>query len=124
MWNKMWIGTNRTKMKGLTPSQVQFLDRCEFCDAAHQDEDHLIRQCPAPTFVEIRSKLLAEVDALIGTYPTTSVPCRRFPRALQDLTLHPDGTSIWTGLWRDSIVDSIGAEARFGPPTHVRTHVP
>ena len=69
MWNKMWIGTNRTKMKGLTPSQVQFLGRCEFCDAAHQDEDHLIRHCPSPTFVEIRSKLRSEVDALIGTYP-------------------------------------------------------
>ena len=103
-------------MKGLTPSQVQFLGRCEFCDAAHQDEDHLIRHCPAPTFVEIRSKLLSEVDDLIRTYPTSPVPCRQFARAIKDLALrHADGTSIWTGLWRDSIIDSIGAEARFGP---------
>ena len=54
MWNKLWIGTNRTKTKGLTPAQEQFLGQCEFCGADNQDEDHLIRHCPAPAFAAIR----------------------------------------------------------------------
>ena len=34
MWNKIWIGTNHAKTKGLTPAQEQFLGQCELCDAA------------------------------------------------------------------------------------------
>jgi len=116
MWNKIWIGTNRTKTKGLTHAQEKFLGRCEFCDAETQDEDHLIRKCPALPFVTIRAKLDSDIAALIRSYPTSPTPCRQFARAIRDLAhRHPDGTSIWTGLWRDSVLDCIGAEAKHGP---------
>ena len=72
MWNKMWIGT---KTKDLTPAQEQFLGRCEFCDAENQDEDHLIRHCPAPTFVTIRAKL----DSDIATHPHPELPYQPNP---------------------------------------------
>ena len=116
MWNKLWIGTNRTKTKGLTPAQEQFLGRCEFCGADNQDEDHLIRHCPAPAFAAIRTKLDSDITTLIRSYPTSPTPCRQFARAIRDMAYrHSEGSSIWTGLWRDSILDTIGSEAKHGP---------
>ena len=59
--------------------EAQLRGRCEFCDAAIQDEDHLIRHCPAPTFVEISFKLESDVNAPIGTDPTCSALADNLP---------------------------------------------
>ena len=86
-----------------------------------QDEDHLVHQCPARTFVEIRSKLSSEVKALIGTYPTSPTPCRQFARAIRDLALrHPDG-------WHQNLDRSMAqldTRLHRRPTSHTRNHVP
>ena len=71
---------------------------------------------PLATFVTIRAKLDSDIATLIRSYPTSPTPCRQFARAIRDLAYrHPDGTSIWTGLWQDSVLDCVGAEAKHGP---------
>ena len=84
----------------------------------NQDEDHLLWHCTAQNFVTIRAKLQSDADTLINSYPNSLTPCRQFARAIRDLALsHPDGTSIWTGLWRDSVLNFIAKEAQYGPPS-------
>ena len=120
IWNKLWIGTNRTKTAELTPTQTDFLASCEFCGAADQNEDHLLRHCPAPSFTAIRTKLYADLAHRIGSYPVSPTPCRQFARAIRDLALrHPAGTSIWTGLWRSEVIDVLNTEATYGPSLSV-----
>ena len=107
LWNKMLIGTNCPKTTGLTPAQAQFLGRCEFCDGVYHGEDYFLRHY-SPTSVAILSKLGSDITILMKNYPTSLTPCRQFVRAIRDLARpHPDGTSIWTDLWRDSVLHCI-----------------
>ena len=98
------------------PAEGAFLGKCEFCGAVSQTESHWIRECPAPQFTTIRDKLAMDLNGVINKLQTNPTPARQFARAIRDLAYHhEDGHSVWTGLWRMSIINRICEEARRGP---------
>ena len=108
MYNKGWHGGNIFKTLQFPTTPLE----CPLCGNFETNQDHIIRQCPCTSLVQIRHHHIATLKINLQRSKDKYDP---IVQEISELYLHtaltdPDGFQIWTGMHNTRIINLIETE--------------
>ena len=98
MWDKHVTGENETKWG------CREVTRCSVCNAI-TSQRHIIRECQRPGAEAIRRDACRRLSEAVVTHGITLTG--RTLAVIQELLVHEDAHTIWTGMWSPEIREQV-----------------